>query len=113
LSNGANYVTVLISCEPMVDVGLNVSYGGGLIMLINKPGLPMTSLILNGPVSRSLVLPVNTTITLIIWPYNGYTLAGLSINGEPTNYIGTPWGSYIATITITNKTTITITYKQE
>jgi len=29
------------------------------------------------------------------------------------NYIGTPWGSYIATITITNQTTITITYKQK
>jgi hypothetical protein len=113
LSNGANYVTVLISCEPMVNVGLNMSYGGGLIMLINKPGLPMTSLILNGPVSNNLTLPINTTITLIIWPYNGYTLAGLSVNGEPTNYIGTPWGSYIATITITNQTTITITYKQE
>ena len=112
LSNGANYVTVLISCEPMVGVGLNMSYGGGLIMLINKPGLPMTSLILNGPVNNNLTLPVNTTITLIIWPYNGYTLAGLSVNGEPTNYIGTPWGSYIATITITNQTTITITYKQ-
>jgi hypothetical protein len=112
LSNGANYVTVLISCGSMVGVGLNMSYGGGLIMLINKPGLPMTSLILNGPVSNNLTLPVNTTITLIIWPYNGYTLAGLSVNGEPTNYIGTPWGSYIATITITNQTTITITYKQ-
>jgi len=112
LSNGANYVTVLISCEPMVGVGLNMSYGGGLIMLINKPGLPMTSLILNGPVSNNLTLPVNTTITLIIWPYNGYTLAGLSVNGNTMNYIGTPWGSYIATITITNQTTITITYKQ-
>jgi hypothetical protein len=112
LSNGANYVTVLISCGPMVNVGLNMSYGGGLIMLINKPGLPMSSLMLNGPVSNNLALPVNTTITLIIWPYNGYTLAGLSVNGEPTNYIGTPWGSYIATITITNQTTITITYKQ-
>jgi hypothetical protein len=113
LNNGSNYVTVLISCEPMVGVGLNMSYGGGLIMLINKPGLPMTSLMLNGPVSNNLTLPVNTTITLIIWPYNGYTLAGLSVNGEPTNYIGTPWGSYIATITITNQTTITITYKQQ
>jgi hypothetical protein len=113
LSNGANYVTVLISCEPMVGVGLNMSYGGGLIMLINKPGLPMTSLMLNGPVNNNLTLPINTTITLIIWPYNGYTLAGLSVNGEPTNYIGTPWGSYIATITITNQTTITITYKQQ
>ncbi|PLC68449.1 hypothetical protein B7L70_03535 [Vulcanisaeta sp. EB80] len=113
LSNGANYVTVLISCEPMVGVGLNMSYGGGLIMLINKPGLPMTSLILNGPVSNSLVLPVNTTITLIIWPYNGYTLAGLNVNNNTMNYIGTPWGSYIATITITNQTTITITYKQK
>jgi len=105
-------VTVLISCEPMVGVGLNMSYGGGLIMLINKPGLPMTSLILNGPVSNSLALPVNTTITLIIWPYNGYTLAGLNVNNNTMNYIGTPWGSYIATITITNQTTITITYKQ-
>jgi len=112
LSNGANYVTVLISCEPMVGVGLNMSYGGGLIMLINKPGLPMTSLILNGPVSNNLTLPINTTITLIIWPYNGYTLAGLNVNNKTINYIGTPWGSYIATITITNQTTITITYKQ-
>jgi hypothetical protein len=112
LSNGANYVTVLISCEPMVGVGLNMSYGGGLIMIINKPGLPMSSLMLNGPVSRSLTLPVNTTITFIIWPYNGYTLAGLNVNNNTMNYIGTPWGSYIATITITNQTTITITYKQ-
>jgi hypothetical protein len=112
LSNGANYVTVLISCGSMVGVGLNMSYGGGLIMLINKPGLPMTSLMLNGPVSNSLTLPVNTTITLIIWPYNGYTLAGLNVNNNTMNYIGTPWGSYIATITITNQTTITITYKQ-
>jgi len=113
LNNGSNYVTVLISCGSMVDVGLNMSYGGGLIMLINKPGLPMTSLILNGPVSRSLTLPVNTTITLIIWPYNDYTLAGLNVNNKTINYIETPWGSYIATITITNQTTITITYKQK
>jgi hypothetical protein len=90
-----------------------MSYGGGLIMLINEPGLPMSSLILNGLVSNNLVLPVNTTITFIIWPYNGYTLAGLGINGEPTNYIETPWDSYIATITITNQITITITYKQK
>jgi len=66
LSNGANYVTVLISCGPMVNVGLNMSYGGGLIMLINEPELPMSPLMLNGPVSNNLALPVNTTITLII-----------------------------------------------
>jgi hypothetical protein len=66
LNNGANYVTVLISCGSMVGVGLNMSYGGGLIMLINKPGLPMTSLMLNGLVSNNLTLPINTTITLII-----------------------------------------------
>jgi len=96
----------------MVSVGLHMSYGG-LIMLINKPGLPMGSLILNGPVSNSLTLPINTTITLIIWPYNGYTLAGLNVNNNTMNYIETPWGSYIATITITKQTTITITYKQK
>ena len=82
-------------------------------MLINKPGLPMGSLILNGPVSNSLTLPINTKITLIIWPYNGYTLAGLNVNNNTMNYIETPWGSYIATITITKQTTITITYKQK
>ena len=35
-------------------------------MLINKPGLPMSSLMLNGLVSNNLALPINTTITLII-----------------------------------------------
>jgi hypothetical protein len=50
----------------MVNVGLNMSYGGGLIMLINEPELPMSPLMLNGPVSNNLALPVNTTITLII-----------------------------------------------
>jgi len=73
-------------------------------MLINEPGLPMSPLMLNGPVSNNLALPVNTTITLIIWPYNGYTLAGLNVNNNTMNYIETPWGSYIATITITNQT---------
>jgi hypothetical protein len=87
----------------MVNVGLNMSYVGGLIMLINKPGLPMSSLILNGLVSNNLTLPINTTITLIIWPYNGYTLAGINTNGNTMNYTETPWNSYIATITITNK----------
>jgi len=66
LNNGSNYVTVLVNCGPMVNVGLNMSYGGGLIMLINEPGLPMSSLMLNGPVSNNLALPINTTITLII-----------------------------------------------
>jgi len=35
-------------------------------MLINEPGLPMSPLMLNGPVSNNLALPINTTITLII-----------------------------------------------
>ncbi len=35
-------------------------------MLINEPELPMSPLMLNGPVSNNLALPINTTITLII-----------------------------------------------
>jgi len=66
----------------------------------------MSSLMLNGLVSNNLALPVNTTITLIIWPYNGYTLAGIDTNGNTMNYTETPWNSYIATITITNQTKI-------
>jgi len=73
-------------------------------MLINEPELPMSPLMLNGPVSNNLALPVNTTITLIIWPYNSYTLAGLNVNNNTMNYTETPWNSYIATITITNQT---------
>ncbi|MCG2864336.1 MAG: hypothetical protein L7H04_00580 [Vulcanisaeta sp.] len=56
----------MVYCGSMVGVGLNMSYGGGLIMLINEPELPMSPLMLNGPVSNNLALPINTTITLII-----------------------------------------------
>ncbi len=75
LSEGANYEYITIECVPYVNATINVtSGGGGIIAILSTPGFTTNqSLIINGPTTQSLILPMNTTLFIVAWPFYGYT----------------------------------------
>ncbi|WP_188602803.1 PQQ-like beta-propeller repeat protein [Vulcanisaeta souniana] len=110
LNYGPNYETIIINCEPTMSVALNVTSGGGVIALVNEPGLGQRQLILNGPTIESLELPINTTITIYAWPLPGFTVGGIYVNGNAMS--GTNlYGAYVITDTVTSNQKIITQFK--
>ncbi|KUO89185.1 MAG: hypothetical protein AT716_01390 [Vulcanisaeta sp. MG_3] len=111
LASGANYETITINCVPEVNATFNVTSGGGVVLIISTPGFVTTqSLIINGPYVQSMMLPMNSTVLVIAWPFSGYTLEGVYVNGEAINYTETPYGSFHATIVLTTNSTVSIEF---
>ncbi len=111
LSMGANYETIIINCVPYVNATLNVTNGGGIITIMSTPGFTTNqSLILNGPTIQSFILPMNTTVFIIAWPFYGYTLEGIYVNGTAINYTETPYGSFHAEVLLSSNLTITVEF---
>ena len=110
LNNGANYETIVINCQPMLSVDFNVTGGGGVIALINEPGLGVKQLMLNGPTNYAITVPMNTTVTIYTWPNPGYTLRGIYINGTGVIYTENMFGTYTYEETINKSQTITIEF---
>ncbi|WP_243675606.1 hypothetical protein [Vulcanisaeta distributa] len=110
LGYGPNYETVIINCEPMMNVALNITSGGGIIAIINEPGLGQRQLILNGPTTENLELPINTTITIYTWPYTGYTLSGIYVNGTEINYVMNMYGAYVYKVMVNSNQIIMINF---
>lgn len=111
LNYGSNYETIIINCEPMMRVTMNVTTGGGVITIINEPGLGQRQLILNGPITENLELPINTTITIYAWPLPGYAVEGVYVNGNTMSGINL-YGAYVVTDTVTSNQEITTQFKQ-
>ena len=110
LSNGANYETIVINCQPMLSVDLNVTGGGGVIALISEPGLGVKQLMLNGPTNYAITVPMNTTIAIYAWPNPGYTLRGIYINGTGAIYTENMFGAYTYEETINSNQVITMEF---
>ncbi|MGC8607612.1 MAG: hypothetical protein ACP5L5_08650 [Vulcanisaeta sp.] len=111
LSEGANYEMIAVNCVPYVNATINVTGGGGIIMILSTPGFITTqSLIINGPTIQSMVLPVNTTLFIIAWPFYGYTLEGVYVDGTAINYTETPYGSFHTEVMLSTNSTITVEF---
>ena len=112
LSEGANYEYITIECVPYVNTTINVTSGGGIIAILSTPGFVTNqSLIINGPTTQSLLVPMNTTLFIIAWPFYGYTLEGIYVNGTAINYTETPYGSFYAGVLLSSNLTITIQFE--
>ncbi|GAB6947868.1 hypothetical protein JCM16161A_19980 [Vulcanisaeta sp. JCM 16161] len=111
LSEGANYEFITIECVPYVNATVNLTNGGGIIAILSTPGfMTNQSLIINGPTTQSLILPMNTTLFIVAWPFYGYTLEGIYVNGTAINYTETPYGSYHAEVLLSSNLTITVEF---
>ncbi|MGC9180453.1 MAG: hypothetical protein ACP5GZ_09660 [Vulcanisaeta sp.] len=102
---------IAVNCIPYVNATINVTGGGGIIMILSTPGFITTqSLIINGPTIQSMVLPVNTTLFIIAWPLYGYTLEGVYVDGTAINYTETPYGSFHTEVMLSTNSTITVEF---
>ncbi|MGC8543587.1 MAG: hypothetical protein ACP5NQ_06565 [Vulcanisaeta sp.] len=112
LNNGANYETIIINCQPLFNVDFNITEGGGVIILISEPDLGVKQLILNGPINKVITVPLNTIITIYAWPYVGYTLSGVYVNGTEINYLKNLYGAYVYKIMINSNQVINIDFNE-
>ncbi|WP_460173823.1 hypothetical protein [Vulcanisaeta sp. JCM 14467] len=112
LSEGANYEYITIECVPHINATINVTSGGGVIAILSTPGFATSqSLIINGPTTQSLLVPMNTTLFIIAWPIYGYTLEGIYVNGTAINYTETPYDSFHAEVPLSSNLAITIQFE--